>query len=91
MGPRTNPCGMPHCMFCKSGAVLLIAKNCYRLLRYEANQLFDTLLIPYCSYFFKTILWFTVSKALLKSKNILQEKSLSSIALWILSIMMRIA
>ena len=39
----------------------------------------------------KRILWFTVSKALLKSKNIRQEKSLSSIAFWILSIMLIIA
>ena len=39
----------------------------------------------------KRILWFTVSKALLKSKNIRQEKSLSSIAFWILSIVLIIA
>ena len=78
IGPRIDPWGTPKVIGLKEEDELLIITLCTQSLRYNANQLLVLALIPRWFNFAKRILWFTVSNALLKSRNTVVTISLFS-------------
>ena len=73
-GPSTDPCGTSNVtVWYQSEFVSNKETNSLLLLKYNANQPFATLLMPYYSNLVSKILTSTVSNALPKSKNMPQE------------------
>ena len=90
-GPKTEPCGTPQVIGSCSDITIPTDTYCFLFERYDENHFCAIPLIPLFSSFFNNIVWFTVSKALLKSRKMPHEYILFSIDFWILSAISKIA